>query len=139
MTHEDVIDLMALMESKGIAPKDGPQPAWHAQCPIQLLEGSASPLGDVEPMRRNRAASHPSPKRLPIPRTRPARRARGNAQAGPYKALDRVLYRTAAMTGLRLGELIALRWRDVDWTASAIRVRSNYHGGPVNSRHAALA
>jgi integrase len=30
------------------------------------------------------------------------------------------------MTGLRLGELLALRWRDVDWTASKIRVRSNY-------------
>jgi integrase len=49
-----------------------------------------------------------------------------NAQPGPYLALDRAMYRAAAMTGLRLGELIALRWRDVDWTASAIRVRSNY-------------
>ena len=36
------------------------------------------------------------------------------------------LYRTAAMTGLRQGELIALRWRDVDWPSSRIRVRQNY-------------
>jgi len=49
-----------------------------------------------------------------------------SAQPGPYEALDRALYRTAAMTGVRDGELIALRWHDVDWSASAIRVRSNY-------------
>ncbi len=30
------------------------------------------------------------------------------------------------MTGLRQGELIALRWRDVDWRAARIRVRQNY-------------
>ena len=37
------------------------------------------------------------------------------------------------MTGLRSGELIALRWRDVDWPASAIRVRSNYVCGEFGS------
>lgn len=30
-------------------------------------------------------------------------------------ALHRVLYRTAAMTGMRKGELQALGWMDVDW------------------------
>ncbi len=48
------------------------------------------------------------------------------ALPGAYATLDRALYRTAAMTGLRQGELIALRWRDVDWTAARIRVRQNY-------------
>jgi integrase len=48
------------------------------------------------------------------------------AIAGPYQALDRAFYVTAAMTGLRHGELIALRWRDVDWTAMRVRVRQNY-------------
>jgi integrase len=33
-----------------------------------------------------------------------------NAIDGPYQAIDRALYVTAAMTGLRQGELIALRW-----------------------------
>jgi integrase len=42
---------------------------------------------------------------------------------------DHALYLTAAMTGIREGELIALRWRDVDWSASAIRVRRNYTRG----------
>jgi integrase len=45
---------------------------------------------------------------------------------GTYQRIDRALYLTAAMTGLRQGELVALRWRDVDWTAGRIRVRQNY-------------
>jgi len=45
---------------------------------------------------------------------------------GEYRTIDRALYLTAAMTGLREGELIALRWRDIDWTASRVRVRQNY-------------
>jgi integrase len=44
-------------------------------------------------------------------------------------ALDRVLWITAAMTGLRQGELVALRWRDVDWSARAVRVRRSYSRG----------
>jgi integrase len=44
-------------------------------------------------------------------------------------ALERPFYLTAAMTGLRQGELIALRWKDVDWKASLIRVRRNYTRG----------
>jgi integrase len=42
---------------------------------------------------------------------------------------ERVLYLTAAMTGLRRGELLALRWQDIDWTAGVVRVRRNYTRG----------
>lgn len=42
---------------------------------------------------------------------------------------DRALYIAAAHTGLRQGELVALRWRDVDWSSSVIRVRRNYTRG----------
>jgi integrase len=38
---------------------------------------------------------------------------------------DRVLYLAAAVTGYRQGELIAMRWRYVDWLAGRIRVRQN--------------
>ena len=42
---------------------------------------------------------------------------------------ERCLYLTAAMTGLRQGELLGLRWRDVDWPAARIRVRQSYVRG----------
>jgi len=38
---------------------------------------------------------------------------------------DRAIVLTAAMTGMRSGELRALRWRDVEWTTGVIRVRKN--------------
>jgi integrase len=43
--------------------------------------------------------------------------------------VERALYLTAAMAGLRQGELVGLRWRDVDWTASVIRVRQSFTRG----------
>jgi integrase len=39
---------------------------------------------------------------------------------------DGALYITAAFTRLRLGELLALRWRDIDWGLQRIQVRRNY-------------
>ncbi len=51
-------------------------------------------------------------------------RAAGSAQ-------DAALFLTAAFTGLRMGELLALQWRDVNFSGQAIRVRRSYniHGG----------
>ena len=47
----------------------------------------------------------------------------------PLGRVERVMYLTAAMTGMRQGELFALRWRDVDWSARRIRVRRNFVRG----------
>lgn len=55
---------------------------------------------------------------------------------------DHVVYLVAAMAGLRQGELIALRWRDVDWTAGVIRVRRSYSRGQFTtpkSKHGSRA
>jgi len=46
---------------------------------------------------------------------------------------DAAMFLAAAFTGLRLGELLALRWRDVDFGASAIRVRSSYAVGALTT------
>jgi integrase len=57
---------------------------------------------------------------------------RGPAPPPPPDVLGpvlRVLILSAAMTGLRQSELLGLRWRDVDWTAQRIRVRSAFVDG----------
>jgi len=46
-----------------------------------------------------------------------------------YQAMLRAHLLPAAMTGMRQGELLALRWRDVDWAAKRIRIRRNYTRG----------
>jgi integrase len=40
--------------------------------------------------------------------------------------LDGTLYLAAAMTGLRQGELLALRWRDIDFASQRIHVRRSW-------------
>ncbi|MDQ6750389.1 MAG: site-specific integrase [Actinomycetota bacterium] len=44
---------------------------------------------------------------------------------------DAALYLMAAFTGLRMGELLALEWRDIDYAGEVVRVRRSYnvHGG----------
>jgi integrase len=46
-----------------------------------------------------------------------------------YAEIDRVLILMAAMTGGRQGELLALRWRDVDWLVQQARIRRAYVRG----------
>ena len=49
--------------------------------------------------------------------------------SGLFWSTDRALFLTAALSGLRQGELLALRWCDIDWAAGKIRVRRNYVRG----------
>jgi integrase len=51
--------------------------------------------------------------------------------------VERRLYLAAVMTGMRRGELLGVRWSDIDWKAKRIRVRRNYvrgEFGPPKSR-----
>jgi integrase len=46
---------------------------------------------------------------------------------------DGALFLTAAFTGLRMGELLALRWRDVDFAGSVVRVRGSFAAGQLTT------
>ena len=46
---------------------------------------------------------------------------------------DAAIFLTAAFTGLRRGELLALRWRDVDFSGSVIRVHGSYAAGALTT------
>lgn len=51
---------------------------------------------------------------------------------------DAALFLTAALTGLRMGELLALRWRDVDFSAQTLRVTASYTAGKLGTPKSGL-
>lgn len=123
---EDVADFIAALEAKGLAPKT-----------ICNVHGTLAALFNyAKAPRRRWATSNPCEgAELPaIPEPSEIRYLdldtidllAAHALPGRLYAIDRTMFRVAPMTGLRLGELAALRWRDVDWPASRIRVRRNY-------------
>jgi len=59
---------------------------------------------------------------------RPAVSARGELEHFEDDR-DGEAVRVAAYSGLRLGELLALRWRDVDWTGSALTISRSLSSG----------
>jgi integrase len=131
ISSEDVYDLISVMEGKGLAPKT-----------IRNVIGTLSALlnryaasNACEGVELPAAAEHTEIRFLTLEELDAAIR---HARPGTYQAIDRALFLTAAMTGLRKGELVALRWRDVDWTAGRIRVRQNYvrgeYGTPKSRR-----
>jgi integrase len=83
-----------------------------------------NPAGDVDRPRAD--GGDPDIRFLQVAEVEAVIRAAPEDELGQ---LERVLYLTAALTGLRQGELVALRWRDVDWTAGLVRVRRTYSRG----------
>ena len=94
------------------------------------------PFNPVALVDRPRAsAGDPDIRYLDLSELEALLRAVPDDQLGPT---EHALYLTAAMTGLRQGELVALRWLDVDWQAGRVRVRRNYtrqqYGTPKSKR-----
>jgi integrase len=52
---------------------------------------------------------------------------------------DGAVFRVAAFTGLRMGELIALRWRDVDFDGESLHVYGSYSLGTLTAPKSGLA
>lgn len=137
---DDVADLISALERKGLAPKTvrnviaslstlcnyarAPQRRWMAHNPCEGAELPAVPQSTeirfLTLEQLDALVEH-----LPD---------------SDFLKLDRALIRVAALTGLRKGELVALRWRDIDWGAQRVRVRRNYtrkaFGTPKSRRSA---
>jgi integrase len=51
---------------------------------------------------------------------------------------DAALFLTAALTGLRMGELLALRWRSVDFSAQTLRITESFTAGKLGTPKSGL-
>ena len=81
-------------------------------------------MDHFNPTGRRRTGHGPPPRR--VRRALPRRSASRRASTATEQ--DSALILVAAFTGLRLGELRALRWRDVDFTNRLVHVRRSHYG-----------
>ena len=140
ITRDDVRAFAAALERKGLAPKSRANAlgTLHSLIEFAIDEGwmvSENPVKRVE--KPALAETDPDVRFLETEEVEALLRAVPEDALG---SVERVMYLTAAMTGMRQGELFALRWRDVDWSARRIRVRRNYvrgqFGTPKSKRSA---
>ncbi len=143
---EDVEDLMSMMDEgkRPAAPTDGKRRTGRAANPrpcgpktIRNYVGTLSAIYHYAMHSRRRWATSNPCDDVDLPEVEGDEDIRflepvecdalaAAARPGDYRAIDAAVYVAAPRTGLRHGEWIALRWRDVDWTAMRIRVRQNY-------------
>lgn len=123
---EDVEDLMRAMTARGVGAKSirnyigtlsavfryamHPRRRWATTNPCEAIDLPALPASTEI-------------RYLTMPQVEALADA---AVTGEHQRLDRALYLTAAMTGLRQGELIALRWQDIAWQDRRVRVTRNH-------------
>lgn len=123
---EDVEDVMRAMTADGVGAKS-----------IRNYIGTLSAMYRYAMHPRRRWASTNPCEMVDLPAlpesteirylTMPQVQALANAAVpGEHHQLDRALYLTAAMTGLRQGELIALRWQDIALHDRRVRVVRNH-------------
>jgi integrase len=140
LSAEDVVQFIKAKKEEGCAPKSVQNyvGVLHSifELAVRKKWATANPcqeLGkDDKPSRRG---PHGDIRFLEEAEIEALWRAEGGDELGEVL---RVLYLFAAMTGLRQGECIALRWRDVDWRAARVRVRRSYvrkeYGSPKSRR-----
>lgn len=139
VTRQDVRDLIVVLERKGLAAKTirnvlgtlsalyrfaaHPDRRWAAENPTEGLALPTSTSGHdirfLTPAEIRALLEH-----LPV---------------GIYHDIDVAMFAAAAWTGLRQGELRALRWEDVDLPSRRIRVRRSIVLGEVDTPKSARA
>jgi integrase len=58
---------------------------------------------------------------------------RGKAVLRGQDEMDAAIFHVAAFAGLRMGEILALRWRDIDFARRTIHVRENWTQGATTT------
>ncbi len=121
VTSDDVASYVRVKRRAGLARQTviNQVNLLHGVCAFALRRGwiAANPVAGVE---RPRVQSRdPDIRFLSIDEIEALMRAVPDDTLG---RMEGALYLTAAMTGLRQGELVALRWQDVDWSAAVVRV-----------------
>src|SRR4051812_20313734 len=118
-------------------------PVRRAARPKRRRAGAANPDLQFLTLEELEAVIRAIPDEVVVRHPAPTRRGgRGPAPPPPDDRLGpvlRVLVLTAAMTGLRQGELLGLRWRDIDWGAQRVRVRQAWARGEVTSGKSELS
>jgi integrase len=130
---EDIEDIMRAMVAGGVGPKSirnyigtlsaiyryamHPRRRWANTNPCEVIDLPSLPVSTEI-------------RYLTMPQVQALADA---AVLGEHQQLDRALYLTAAMTGLRQGELIALRWQDIAWDDRRVRVVRNHVFGQFDT------
>jgi len=129
IAREDIRGFAAALERKGLAPKSRANALGTLHSLIEFAIDEGWMVGE-NPVKRVAkpavAVTDPDVRFLDTEEVEALLRA---VPEDPLGRVERVMYLTAAMTGMRQGELFALRWRDVDWSACRIRVRRNFVRG----------
>ncbi len=127
VTREDVEAFIARRARAGGAPKSTANylGVLHGVFDFAIRRGCAA-TNPVKLAERPTTHARTEVRFLAMPEVEAVMRSVADDDLG---RVERVLYLAAATTGMRQGELIALRWRDVDWGARRIRVRRNYVRG----------
>jgi integrase len=119
LTPADMASLVAALTAKGLAPKT----VANALVPLGGIVRFARRRGYIldDPLRRLEKAERPRP----TPR---AQRVLGQSEIAELLRACLPRYRpllaTALYTGMRLSELLALTWAEVDFEAGVVRVRA---------------
>jgi integrase len=139
--ERDALRARAVCDDAAARPERAKVKGWYDELPygrtsekllmiVRAILAHARSRGWIEhePGRRGRAPAGPL-----LAATTTSTRARKSTRSSRAAASDQdgAIYLTAAMTGLRRGELVALRWRDIDFPGQAIRVRANYSFGEL--------
>jgi integrase len=129
ITREDVRGFAAALERKGLAPKSRANALGALHSLIEFALDEEWMVGENPVKRVPKPADHgadPDIHFLEVEEVEALLRAVPDDTLG---RIERVMYLTAAMTGMRQGELFALRWLDIDWGVGRIRVRRNFVRG----------